>query len=271
MFDDTSSLTLERARGRAAVRLSRRGLVDLAQSGAAKAMLPRMHGAAPEVVFLNTAGGITGGDRLTFSVALEAGARATATTQTAERAYAALPGAPGRVDVRLDLAPGAALDWLPQETILFDRADLERRTVAMLRGDARLLMAETVVLGRRAMGETVARLRFADRRRVTRDGRPVLVEGLALDDAVLAAADNPATLAGARALGLIALVAPGAEAAAEALRRLPGADGVRWAVSGWDGKCVVRLMAADAQPLRRLAAALLTHLRGGPLPRVWTM
>lgn len=250
-------------------------LTGLHQSGSAKAFLPRTHAPVPEVVFLNTSGGLTGGDRLDYALELGPGARATGTTQTAERAYASAGGT-AELGVALTLGPGAALDWLPQETILFDRAALARRTVADLTGDARLLLAEIVVLGRAAMGETVATLDFTDWRAVRRGGRPALVEPLRITDETLRR--GAACLGGARAVATVALLAPGAEDALGAVRARLGRDlgrdlgvEVQAAASGWDGKCVVRMLAADAQPLKRAVAAVLAGLRDGPLPRVWQM
>lgn len=265
---------MQRTRGRAEVTLGPAPdgarLINLHQSGSAKAMLPRIHGPAPEVVFLNTAGGLTGGDRMRFAVTLEAGARATATTQTAERAYAASSGVAG-LEVALTLGAGAALDWLPQETILFQRSALARETRVALTGDARLLMVETVILGRKAMGETLTDIAFADRRSVTRDGRPVLVEPVEITATDLAGAGQAAGLNDAIALSTLALVAPGAEDALGALRGSLRSEGVAAHASAWDGKCVARFMAADPAPLRRALAAAITTLRGGPLPRVWQL
>ncbi|MDJ0827129.1 MAG: urease accessory protein UreD [Rhodobacter sp.] len=269
MYDLDPSPTLQRARGHAAVDLSATGLQRLYQAGSAKAFLPRVHGATPEVVFLNTAGGLTGGDRFRYALDLGPGARAVATTQTAERAYATT-GDQAEMEVALSVGVGAALDWLPQETILYDRAGLRRRTQVALTGDARLLWAETVVLGRAAMGETVAALDFCDRRAVTRDGVPVLIEPVRIDGAVLERRGGAAVLGGARALATVALVAPGAEDAVGGVRAV-APEGVEAAASGWDGKCLVRAVAADGFALRRYVARLLQALRPGPLPRVWQM
>ncbi|MBD3678396.1 MAG: urease accessory protein UreD [Rhodobacteraceae bacterium] len=271
MFDlPDTPVTMQRTRGRAAVTIGARGLERLHQSGSAKAMLPRMHGAVPEVVFLNTSGGLTGGDRLSFEMELAAGARAVATTQTAERAYASSGGV-AEVQVTHRVGRGGALDWLPQETILFDGSALDRRTEAHLEGDARFLFVETLVLGRAAMGETVARLDLTDRRMVFRDGAPVLAEPLRLGAEALARREAIATLGGARAFATLGLVAPGAEDALGPVRAALAEDGVEAAASGWDGKLVVRAMARDGYPLRRLVARLLTVIRGAELPRVWQM
>ena len=168
------SLTLptirQRAFGQAFVRLGLRGpvthLQDLAQAGSARAMLPRSAPDWPEVVFLNTSGGLTSGDRIGFALGLGEGARAQATTQTAERAYLALEG-PASLTVAMTVGAGADLVWAPQETILFEGADLDRRTEIDLGEGASCLLLEMVVLGRRAMGERPRAARLTDRRRVT--------------------------------------------------------------------------------------------------------
>ena len=272
MNDQAADLSqMQRARGRAAVSLvladGRARLKDLHQSGSAKVFLPRMHDAAPEVVFLNTAGGLTGGDRMEFALRLGPGVRATATTQTAERVYASARGRAG-VTVAIEAGAGASVDWLPQETILFDRAGLDRTTRIDLAGDAACLMAETLVLGRAAMREVVADLDVTDRREVYRDGEPVLLEPLRIAREALDRRGAAAVLGGARALATVALVAPGAEDAEARVRAALG-DATEAAVSAWDGKCVVRALAGDGFPLRRLVARVIAAFRPGPLPRVW--
>lgn len=267
--DGLTRTRLQRAAGRAEVTLEhRRGTTRIAglhQSGSAKAFLPDMHGRTPEAVFLNTAGGLTGGDALRFALTLGPGTQAVGTTQTAERAYASTGGR-ARMEVALTLGAGAALDWLPQETILFDRSALARRTVADLGPGARLLMAEMVVLGRAAMGERLARVQFSDWREVRRAGVPVLVEPLRLTDASLRS--GPAGLDGARAVATIALVAPGAE---DALDRVRAVLSEGAAASAWGGRLVVRLTGPDLGPVKQAVARIVTELRGADLPRVWQM
>lgn len=265
--DGLAQTRLQRAAGRAEVTLEhRRGATRIAglhQSGSAKAFLPEMHGGTPEAVFLNTAGGLTGGDALRFALTLGPGTQAVGTTQTAERAYASAGGR-ARMDVALTLGDGASLDWLPQETILFDRSALARRTVADLGAGARLLMAETVVLGRAAMGEAVTRVQFSDWREVRRAGVPVLVEPLRITDATLRS--GAAGLDGARAVATIALVGPGAE---DALARVRAVLPYGAAASAWNGRLVVRLTGPDLAPVKQAVARVLMELRGADLPRVW--
>jgi urease accessory protein len=136
-----------------------------------------------DATLLNTTGGITGGDRFAWRATAAPGAWLGLTTQAAERAYRARPGETGQVAVTLELAAGARLDWLPQETILFDRSALERRLEADLCGNARLLVVEPVVFGRAAMGERIGAIRFVDRWRIRRDGRLVHAEATRIEGA----------------------------------------------------------------------------------------
>lgn len=237
-------------------------LTGLRQVGAAKVILPHV-GTVPEVVFLNTAGGLTGGDRLSYATELGSHVRAVATTQTAERAYLATEGV-AEVSVLHVVGAGGWLDWLPQETILFQGAALSRTTRVELGPGAGCLLLEAVVLGRAAMGEVVTRVNFTDRREVWQNGRPRLVEPLRLDDAILAS--GVAGLNGTRAFASLALVAQGAEDAIAPVRAVLGPDA---AASGFDGKLMVRIMAADGWPLRQQIAAVLAVLRKAALPRVW--
>jgi urease accessory protein len=257
---------LQRSYGRADVVLGPGGhLQRLHQQGSAKAIPLVTSGRTSEVTFLNTSGGLTGGDSLALSLAL-AGGRAIATTQTAERAYRST-GPAARVDIRLDIGPGAHLDWLPQETILFDRSHLARRTIVTLAEGASCLMAETLVLGRAAMGESVQSLTLTDWREVRQNGKPLWLDPLRLTADAL---HGPATLQGARAICTVALIGAGAGDALTALRGALDEPGATAAASALPGRLLLRIMAADLMPLRRqLIRALAVLRQGRPLPRVW--
>lgn len=269
MLDQGAMTGHQRVAGRAEVTLRRNGgattLDRLYQSGSAKAMLPRVHGREPEIVFLNTAGGLTGGDVLDYGAEVGAHASAVATTQTAERVYDCA-GATARVSADFRVGAGGRLDWLPQETILYDGAVLDRRTRIDLSGDAACLSLEILVLGRQAMGERVRRLELGDRREIRRGGRPVLLDPLRLTSRCLG--QRPALLRGATAVASLAWVARGAEDAAAALADI-AVEGVEAGVSGWDGRLTLRAFAGDAMPLRRCMVAVLDRIRRRPAPRVW--
>lgn len=272
-MDGHIHIAMQRSRGAARVQFARRGaqtrLVDLHQSGSAKVMLPGLRsqnqGPVPEAVFLNTSGGLTGGDRLAFALELGEGARVLATTQTAERAYAATEGA-AEIQISARVSNGGHLDWMPQETILYQNAHLIRHSQIDLGEGASCLLSESVVLGRHAMGEVVTQARLFDHRMICRAGRPVWADTMELGPETLAPPQpSPALLGGARAFAVVCLVAQGAEDAVATLR----AAAPEAAVSGWDGKCVLRLAAADGWPLKQALAQVLHILTRRPLPRVW--
>jgi len=278
MFDAgcrSESLSPPRADGAVRVAVEVRDgctrLSDLAQRGAAKCMVPRVPGRV-EAVLLNTAGGITGGDRFRWEAAAGPGATLTLATQTAERLYRAEAGPAARGESRLTVAAGARIDWLAQETILFDGCALDRRLDADMAEDATLTVVEPLVLGRAAMGETVRLAHLTDHWRIRRGGRLVYADALRLSGDIAAITARPATWNGHRAGASLVHVAPGAETRLDALRaRLADLDGVEGGASAWNGLVALRLLAPDGQCLRAALLALLGVLRADPMPRVWTM
>ena len=261
--------------GRVAAKLrdGRSRLADLYHRGSAKCLLPDVGGAV-HAVLLNTAGGLTGGDRFDWSVAARDGAGITATTQAAERIYRAQPGETAQVRTRLSVAPGGRLDWLPQETILFDGGALDRRLEIDLAPDAEFLGVEPLILGRAAMGETVRQARFRDAWRLRIDGRLVWADGLRLLGPVEEIAARPATFGGGRACATAVRAGPGSEAALGSARNLLGdlsGEAALGAASRIGGVTLARILARDGQALRAMLVPLLELWRGGPLPRVWTM
>jgi urease accessory protein len=244
-------------------------LRDLRQAGAMRARFPRKPvGEPPEAVLLNTAGGLTGGDRIDVEVALSGGAEATVTSAAAEKIYRAREDE-AEISIRLSLGPGARLVWLPQATIAFDQARLDRRIEADLAGDASLLAVEILIFGRAAMGEDVNRGAWRDVWRVRRDGRLVFADAFRANGPIADILDRDATLDGARAVGLLLYVAPDAPARLEEVRGLlndaKGAAGA----SAWNGLLAVRAVARDGRTLHNDLVPLITRLSGGPLPRVW--
>lgn len=239
------------------------------QSGCARLFVPRNHRATAEAVFVNTAGGLTGGDRLESRATLGAGARLACTTQAAERIYRSNDG-PARVTARLALGTGARLAWLPQETILYHRSHLDRLTVVEMAPDSELLMAEMLVLGRAAMGERDIAADIADTRRIRRGGRLILHDSQRLR-LPLPGGTGSAMLGDAVALATVVCAAPDAGDRLAPARAALDAPGVEAAASAWEGKLVARLMSPSPHVLRRVLVRCLTAIGGGPLPRVWAV
>jgi urease accessory protein len=238
----------------------------LHMSGSLKALFPR--GPAPQAILINVAGGLTGGDRMEIAATAGQGSRLALTTQSAERVYRAAGGS-ARVRTHLRVASGAALDWLPQETILFDGGALDRALRADLAPDARFLLVEPVVFGRAAMGETVVRADFRDRIEVRRGARPLWLDAIRLDGAVAARLARPAVACGGGAMAALLYVAPDAAAHLGPVRALLPATGGASLVA--PDVLVLRLVAADGFGLRAHLVPVLERLCRDGLPRSWRL
>lgn len=244
-------------------------LDDLRQEGCLKARFPRAERAAwPGAVLLNTAGGVAGGDRLTSAFYAGPGTAATLTTQAAERFYRALPGSHAEVTTTLDVADSAALEWLPQETILFDGCAFRRELRVTLAENAWFLGLEQLVFGRTAMQERVNQGHIRDLIHIERNGHPLLHDAIRFEGAVQDVLDRPASANGGRAVATLILVASNAAETVPVLRTAlaPWEAGV----SAWDGMVVARIVGQNGACLRAAIVAALYVLRAGrPLPRVW--
>jgi len=244
-------------------------LVENYQSGAARIRFPRRPPEAPlEAVLINTAGGLTGGDCLDISVSVKTGARLAVTTQASERIYRRSAGH-ARIDTILTVESEACLDWLPQETIVFDRSALRRTLTAEVHPSARFLAVEAVVLGRAAMGEQAKDVVISDSWRIRRGGKLVFADGLRLDGDATEIMAGGATGNGASAMATLVLVAPNATENLAVARNVSAARQVDAAASARDGVLVCRMVAASGQTLRANLVRLIESLRGAPMPRVW--
>jgi urease accessory protein len=285
---------LQRAVGelRVAVKRSRAETVldELRQAGCLKARFPRrLVPGWMDIVMLNTGGGVAGGDRLGLSIGVGAGAQATIAAQAAERFYRARAGdAPSKVRTHLTVEAGAALEWLPQETILFDQSAVDRRLEVDLAADARFLGVETIVFGRTAMGELVRQGWLRDLIRVRRGGDLLLHDAIRIDGDIDATLQHAAVAAGAKVVATIVYVARDTAEKLADLRstalspppppasrppsppRLPADEPTEAAATVRNGMLIARILGPNSASVRQTVIAVLAVLRENrPLPRVW--
>jgi urease accessory protein len=265
---------LQRAVGELRVVVKRFGsetaLDELRQAGCLKARFPRrIVPGWKDVVMLNSGGGVVGGDRLDVAIGVRAGARAMVTAQAAERFYRALiTDSPAWVRTRLTVAGGASLEWLPQETILFDRCALDRRLEVDLAADACFLGVETVVFGRAAMGERVRQGWLRDLIRVRRGGNLLLHDAIRLDGEIDVLMRRAAIGGGASVVATVVYVAPDPAGKMDAVRAAMGQ--AEAGASVWNGMLIARILGRDSASVRGTVIAALDVLRESrPLPRVW--
>jgi urease accessory protein len=239
----------------------------LHESGSLRVRFPSPEAEGLSAVFVNTAGGIAGGDRFDIDIAAGAGSRLAVTTAAAEKIYRA-QGPAAQVSIALKAADGAHLAWLPQETILFDQARVSRRIEIDMAEGASLLLCEIVVFGRSAMGERMQSGEFVDRWRLRRGGRLVFAETVRLDGDIGKKLASPAVAKGGVAIGT-ALIVPGDEALVARIREGSESFGGEVGISSWNGFAMARFCAQDAARLRADMMAVLGRASGSALPRLW--
>jgi urease accessory protein len=235
------------------------------EEGSLRVRFPGVVSEELEAVLVNTAGGIAGGDDLEIAFSAGPGTRLVVTGAAAEKIYRSL-GSEASVRIKLDVATGATLAWLPQETILFDRAQINRSIEVDLAPDARLILAEAVIFGRSGMGERVESGLVRDRWRVRRDGRLVFADTLRLGGAIAEKLAAPACADGAVAIASVLMI-PGDDALVDSVRELTFSGEV--GISAWNGLALARLVAQTGAKLRQDLVTLLMLLRAGRLPRLW--
>jgi urease accessory protein len=245
--------------------VTRRG--KLHESGSLRVRFPSPDVEGLSAVFINTAGGIAGGDRFDIGIDVAENSRLTITTAAAEKIYRS-HGPDAELNIALRIAANAHLSWLPQETILFDQAGVSRRIDIDLAGSASLVLCEMVVFGRAAMGETMKRGSVVDRWRVRRNGKLVFAENVRLGGDLGGKLAQKAIANGGAAIATV-LVAPGDEALVERIRQAAPSFRGEVGVSAWNGFAMVRFCAQDAAQLRIDVMTVLGSVSPSSLPRLW--
>jgi len=244
----------------------------LYQSGCLKARLLRPEPRhCAEAVLLNMSGGVVGGDRLFHDIRWGPATHAVVTTPACEKLYRAA-SCTATVQTALSVAEGASAEWLPQETIVFDRAMVKRDLQVRLAVGATFTGIESVVLGRAEMGETVQRVWLRDCWRIWRGDRLIYADAFNLGGNVSELLIRAPTLQGHRAFANLLHIGPRAEAELQRIRDFLADCGCICGASAWNGMLSARLVARDGATLRQAVAQALGIIRGNlALPRVWGM
>ena len=271
---------LERARGKGSVVFNGGGngtrVANLYEKFPTRIMFPKIAGdAAREAVLVNTAGGIAGGDRFELNMIALDDARVAVTSQAAEKIYRAL-NEPARIDTRLKVRGSAKLAWLPQETIIFDRARFRRETEIDLHSGAELIALEWLVLGRAARGEDITRGYIRDSWLVKRDGRLIWADSFLVTDSTFLHLSRKALLSNRKAIGTLIYFGPCPDHRLQGLREVAQSQQCDCAVTMVSGLIVVRLAAKTSSDLKMALICMLQYfnreLGPGPfrVPKMWS-
>ncbi|MCZ8186036.1 MAG: urease accessory protein UreD [Beijerinckiaceae bacterium] len=248
-------------------------LTERHEAGAFRFRFPRAHGRPPEAVLVNVAGGLAGGDSVSIELRLGPGAELTLTSATAERIYRS-DGSPTRLSNKLEIGPDARMLWLPQETILFEQAAIERQFEIDLAATGRLVLGEMLYFGRVASGETFTCGAIRDRWRLRREGRLAFAEDLRLDLAGGGALRDPVALGEHVALGTLLLALDEPQDLLSAIRDILAEEpGLEIGTTLIDGLVLLRAAGKDAALLRRRLLQVARFVLGRiglPYPRAFT-
>lgn len=268
----TKAPHMQRAKGRGRLQTQqyegRTRIAALYQEGCAKIRLPTTHSSALEAIVINTAGGLTGGDELEWEIEAAEDARLVVSTQACERIYKST-GADAQIRTKIKIADGAHVDWLPQETLLFEQSKLDRQMFVELSGNASFTGVESILMGREAMGEAARTAMLSDNWRIKREGKLIHAEANRLSAADLER-DSLSLLAGNNAFATVVHISQNAQDKVAGIRAgIP--DDAKVAVSAIGERLIVRLLAPSGLALRRLITPIIAQLSGaGTIPRVWT-
>ncbi len=250
------------------------GLADLYQRDPVRALFPNTpDDEIAQGVIVTTSGGLVGGDRISVSVTAAEGASAMVYAQAAEKVYGSA-GEDSAIEVALRAETGSWLEYLPQETILFDSSRLRRATDIQLTGDARVLAGEILVFGRLGHGEHLSQGLVHDAWEITKDDRLIWADALHMDGDISAILNDPACFDGAVAMATVVYAGLDAEQQLATARNIIEGD-VFGAATVVNGVLVVRWLSQDAFELRNAFGRFWRKFRrlaaGLPdaLPRLW--
>jgi urease accessory protein len=277
---NSSDKDLQRAEGSCRIVLgsSERGtrIMDVYQRSPIRVLFPRTAGTQlQEAVLVNTSGGIAGGDRLESSVTAMDNASIAITTQAAEKVYRAINES-AHITTTLRACDAAKLAWLPQETIVFNRARVRRRTQIEVSSGAELLALEWLVLGRAAHGETISAGEITDSWRVMKDGRLVWADSFRATDDVFPHLSRKALLSDCTAIATLLYFGPHLDERLQFLRDLASSFECQCAATLVGGVMVVRFAARVScdlsAALRNVLQQFGNQLGPGPfrVPKMWS-
>jgi urease accessory protein len=275
----SSDMDLQRAEGCGRFVLSgfekKTSLIELFQRSPIRVLFPKINSSAiEEAVLVNTAGGIAGGDKLEYEVIALANASIAVTSQAAEKVYRAL-GGPAQVITKLKACEAAKLAWLPQETIIFNRARLVREMEIELSTGAELLALEWLVLGRAAHGEQMAAGHIYDSWRVKKDGRLLWADSFRASDEAIPDLYKKALLSNCKALATLIYFGPNIGPRMDFLRDTVAYLECHCGTTSVGGLIVARFAAQKSSDLRLALRKFLQRfgrvLGGGPfdVPKMW--
>ena len=258
----------QRAHGKIDVKIINNQINKFYQSGSAKVFYPKCYNEFNELVLVNTAGGITSGDLFIYNIDIQK-SKIFVTTQTAERAYKGYENS-GQIKVNLSIDSDSSLFWIPQELILFDNCNLNRKIDVNLNTNSNFLLSETTIFGRTAMNENLEKGFFFDNWRIHVEDKLIHAEALSLSGDIknvlsgLATAQNNVSICNIFLYGKNFL-----KNELELIKTIESFDMNYIAYSSWNDKMLIRIISKDAYYLKNIQKKILLCVSNNTIPKVW--
>ena len=258
---------LERSHGTLDIAYKNNKLKKIYQSGCSKILIPNNYKDNNELVFINTAGGITCDDKIKAKLNLD-DSNISLSTQAAEKIYAGI-GNEASIDIDISLK-NSNLYWLPKELILFNRSKLKRRINVDLDDKSNLFFCETSIFGRKAMSEQIQNISYSDIWKIFINSKMKHVESINMSHNAMHNLNNKFTLNNHAAISTILVFGPLVESIKNDLTKIVETiDNVNCELSMWDNKLIIRSIANDNYELKKTLNFILENIIYDKLPKSW--
>ena len=255
----------------------RTNLFHLYQSDPIRVLFPNV--SSEEIkqgIIVTTSGGLVGGDKISLALTFGEKTSAMIMAQAAEKVYGSSE-ATCLMEIDLEANTHAWAEYLPQETILFDNARLNRTTRIRAAAGSQVLAGEIVVFGRKGSGETFSSGYLRDSWEVWRDNKLVWIDTLLLEKNIPQVFNHPACLKNINGVATIVFISDNVGTYLDYARNLikDPEENIRMSVSVTNGVLIARFMGEDPLNLRNAFGNFWQNFRHhvaslpNSLPRLW--
>ena len=259
----------QRAHGDINVEINNDEIKRFYQSGSAKVFYHKHEQPIKELVLVNTAGGLTSGDKFNYDIDIIKNSNTFVTTQTAERVYKGLEDN-AKIKINLKVDNSSKLFWIPQELILFNLYNLTRNIEVKIQPKSNFLMAESMIFGRTAMGEILEKGFIKDNWKIFLNEKLIHAEAICLSDNIKDNLSNIASAHDGVAVSNIFIYGKSFLSKQNEITTLiKNSEDVLLSHSIWNDKILVRIVAKDAFNLKKIQKELILIFSDNVLPKVW--
>ena len=231
-----------------------------------------------QAALVNVSGGLVGGDKISADIQLGKNTKAVIAAQSAEKVYRS-SGEDTRMEIKIKVGPGSWLEFLPQETILFQGSRLRRQIDISIEGDGSLVAGEILIFGRRGYGEYFESGLIHESWEIERDGRLLWADTLHMEKNIASTINHPACFDGAVAMATVIYAGPNAKDNLLVIQNLLIAtdSDVLSSVTCINGVMIIRWLGSNALDVRNDFGAFWCAFRSKiadlpeKLPRLWNM